>query len=91
MGKLIFAKVVKSYPRFDAPEDIRDQDELKAWWEKQWNQDRDVLHQIQFYRVGKVTALPSCLTTLMSSIVLDGRCRLVGWISCTNNNGQNLK
>lgn len=46
-----YQEVVKSYPRLEIPEDIRGEDELKAWWEKQWNQERDVLHQARFYRV----------------------------------------
>ena len=53
MSKLTFAKVVKSYPRLDVPDDIRGEDELKAWWQKQWSQERDILHQVQFYRVGE--------------------------------------
>ena len=49
----MFAKVVKSYPKLNVPEDIHDEGELKAWWAKQWRQDKDidVLHQVQFYRV----------------------------------------
>ena len=53
-GHAYICKVVKSYPKLDIPEDIRGEDELKAWWEKQWNQERDVLHQARFYRVGKL-------------------------------------
>ena len=47
----MFAKVVKSYPKLNVPEDIRGEEDLKVWWEKQWSQDVDVLHQVQFYRV----------------------------------------
>ena len=53
MDKLTFAKVIKSYPKLDVPEDIHGEEELKAWWGKQWDQERDVLHKVQFYRVGK--------------------------------------
>ena len=55
MSKLTFAKVVKSYPRLEVPEDIRGEDQLKAWWQKQWNKERDVLHRVQFYRVGELS------------------------------------
>ena len=47
----MFAKVVKSYPKLNVPEDIRGEEDLKSWWENHWNHDRDVLHQAQFYRV----------------------------------------
>lgn len=60
MTKLTFAKVVKSYPKLNAPEDIRNEDELKAWWEKQWSQERDVLHKAHFYRVGKLLQCHVC-------------------------------
>lgn len=62
MSKLTFAKVVKSYPKLDVPEDIRDEEELKAWWEKQWNKERDVLHQVHFHRVGKLLQYRSCIS-----------------------------
>lgn len=46
-----YQEVLKSYPKLDVPEDIRDEGELKAWWEKQWNKEKDILHKAQFYRV----------------------------------------
>ena len=47
----MFAKVVKSYPKLNVPEDIRGEEDLKSWWEKTWGRARDVLHQAHFYRV----------------------------------------
>ena len=46
-----YQEVIKSYPKLHVPEDIHDEEELKAWWQKQWSQERDVLHKVQFYRV----------------------------------------
>ena len=45
----MFAKVVKSYPKLNVPEDIHEEEALKAWWKREWSPD--VLHQVQFYRV----------------------------------------
>ena len=46
-----YQEVIKSYPKAEVPEDMRNEEELKAWWKKQWNQERDVLHKVNFYRV----------------------------------------
>ena len=46
-----YQEVVKSYPKVGVPEQLGGEDELKAWWEKRWNQERDILHRVQFYRV----------------------------------------
>ena len=46
-----YQEVVKSYPRPEVPEHIRDEQDIIDWWEKEWDRDRDVLHKVDFYRV----------------------------------------
>lgn len=46
-----YQEVAKSYPKLSKPEDVHGEEEVKAWWGKHWNQERDMLHQIQFYRI----------------------------------------
>ena len=48
-------QVVKSYPKLEVPEGITDEAEVVEWWRKEWSRDRDVLHQIDWYRVGRCT------------------------------------
>ena len=43
---------MKSYPRVEVPQDLTDEDAVIEWWKKTWDQDRDVLHKVNFYRVG---------------------------------------
>ena len=52
-GMLTLVQVVRSYPKFQAPEDVRGEVQLKDWWEKHWNQEKEVLHQVMFNRIGK--------------------------------------
>lgn len=45
------SKVLKSYPKYKSPKDIVLPDMKEAWWAKAYEENRDLLHRIHFYRV----------------------------------------
>ncbi|KAL6719078.1 hypothetical protein ACLMJK_003313 [Lecanora helva] len=45
-----YSELMKSYPKPDIPEELKDIAEKKAWWQEQWEK-RKLLHQAQFFRV----------------------------------------
>lgn len=45
------SKVVKSYPKYKPPKEIVIPEMKEAWWTKAYEENRDLLHRIHFYRV----------------------------------------
>ena len=46
-----YGEVVRSYPKCHLPKDIKDSAAKEAWWTKEWDTNRDLLHRAHFYRV----------------------------------------
>lgn len=44
-------KVVKSYPKYNPPKEIVLPEMKEAWWKAAYEENRDLLHKIHFYRV----------------------------------------
>ena len=46
-----YSEVVKSYPKCDIPEHLTTPTEKMAWWKREWEMERGILHRVQFFRV----------------------------------------
>ena len=46
-----YGEVVRSYPKSHIPRDVKDPTEKEAYWLKEWNFRRGLLHRAHFYRV----------------------------------------
>lgn len=46
-----YGEVVKSYPKFSPPEDLKTLEEKLSWWDDIWDTTRGALHRIHFHRV----------------------------------------
>ena len=46
-----YGEVLKSYPRFEPPEELKTLEEKLSWWDGVWDKTRGSLHRIHFHRV----------------------------------------
>lgn len=46
-----YGEVIKSYPKFSPPEDLKTLEEKLSWWDEIWDTTRGALHRIHFHRV----------------------------------------
>lgn len=46
-----YGEVIKSYPKFSPPEDLKTLEEKLSWWDEVWDTTRGALHRIHFHRV----------------------------------------
>ena len=46
-----YGEVLKSYPRFEPPEELKTLEEKLSWWDEVWDKTRGSLHRIHFHRV----------------------------------------
>ena len=46
-----YGEVIRSYPKLNLPQDLKDREAKLAWWEKEWDANRGLLHRAHFFRV----------------------------------------
>jgi len=46
-----YSEVVRSYPKCPLPPEMKNNEEIENWWAQEWDDGRDLLHRVHFYRV----------------------------------------
>ncbi|KAH0542757.1 hypothetical protein FGG08_002896 [Glutinoglossum americanum] len=46
-----YNEVASSYPKYDPPESLESEIDKEAWWEQKFNNEKGLLHSMEFYRV----------------------------------------
>ena len=46
-----YGEVVRSYPKCQVPKELKTAAEQEAWWLREWEENRDLLHRAVFYRI----------------------------------------
>lgn len=63
-----YGEVMKSYPKFEPPENLESLEEKLGWWDDIWESSRGLLHRLHFHRVvldeAQAIKNPSSLTSV---------------------------